>query len=521
MQNHRRTFGELRTSNEREELALLRMVLDSVTDEVWFCDTDARFVFVNAAGARNLDLELAEGEYLTLNELLERVEVLGLDFRPRKNGDLPVQRSLRGETIIAEDEVVRHSAKGPTQYRQVSSAPLRDQQGEIIGAVAVVRDVTERRLAEGQAQTSLRLLEQTFAALSDAVFVVEPRSRLITACNQAVEQVFGYQVDEVIGRTTEFLHVDHSMYRRFGQELYPALDANGFFQTRFRMRRKDSTEFMTENTVTGYRDDTGARIGVVSVVRDITEQVETEAKLKRQLQALAHVERVARMGELAASLAHELNQPLMGILANAQAARRFLDADQPDLGEVRRTLDDIIEDDQRAARFIASIRSLLKKEDPGRAPFDINEAIRQVLTINRSEAVTRNIPVRARLGRSIPPVRGDSVQIQQVVLNLLLNAEQAISATGVREAGITISTRRGDHGDVIVSVTDSGPGIPPEDLERIFEAFNTTRPDGFGMGLSISRSLIESHGGCIWAENRRSRGARVSFSLPTAAEGNA
>jgi two-component system sensor kinase FixL len=219
------------------------------------------------------------------------------------------------------------------------------------------------------------------------------------------------------------------------------------------------------------------------------------------------------MGELAASLAHELNQPLAAILSNAQAARRFLAMAEPDLEEVREALADIIEDDRRAGRVIRGLRALLKKGDVEAEPLDVNSLVREVVALTHSDAVVRNIEIRLELASDLPPVHGDRVRLQQVLLNLMLNGAEAMEHIEAEARELIVQTAR-DEAGVLVSVRDAGVGLDEHNIDRIFDTFFTTKPGGLGMGLAICRSIVEAHGGRLWATANTDRGATFQFTLP-------
>ncbi|MBV8753579.1 MAG: GHKL domain-containing protein, partial [Hyphomicrobiales bacterium] len=237
------------------------------------------------------------------------------------------------------------------------------------------------------------------------------------------------------------------------------------------------------------------------------------ARLHQMQADFAHINRVSMMGELAASLSHEITQPIASARNNARAALNFLDQQPSDLGEVREALACIVGDADRAGAIVERIREQIKKEPPRKDHFDLNAAINEVIVLARTVIVRNDVSVQTRLAEGLLPLQGDRVQLQQVVLNLVLNAVEAMASieTGARE--LSISTEQ-DHTGVRVAVHDSGPGIDPEHRERIFEAFYTTKPSGTGMGLSICRSIINAHGGRLWAEANEPRGAVFQFSLP-------
>jgi len=232
-----------------------------------------------------------------------------------------------------------------------------------------------------------------------------------------------------------------------------------------------------------------------------------------RLDEISHVHRVAALGELSASLAHELKQPLTAILSNAQAARRYLAQPVPDHDEIRQALGDIIEDDNRAVDLIGRMRSLLKKDAFEPVSVDVNAVVSDVARLVGNAARMKQVTFDVALAPSLPPVRGDRIQLQQVVLNLAINAVEASAAASGRPAVVRIATSAGSNHHVEVAVSDNGSGIAAADLQKIFEPFFTTKTDGLGMGLSISRSIVEAHGGRIWAE-ASPEGATVRVALP-------
>jgi PAS domain S-box-containing protein len=259
----------------------------------------------------------------------------------------------------------------------------------------------------------------------------------------------------------------------------------------------------------------------VAFVLDLTERKRAEAEAReserryREIQMeLAHTNRVATMGQLTASIAHEVNQPIAAAVTNAQAALRWLGRQPPDLEEVQQALTRIVRDINRAGNVIGRIRDLVKKAPPQRNRVDMNEAVREVIELIRGEAVKNGVSLQMQLGRGLPLIKGDRVQLQQVVLNLIINAVQAVGAVadGAREVHIT--TAQAEPNGVLVAVKDSGPGLAPTSLESLFEAFYTTKPGGLGLGLSICRSILEAHEGRLWVTANLPRGAVFQFTLP-------
>jgi C4-dicarboxylate-specific signal transduction histidine kinase len=246
-----------------------------------------------------------------------------------------------------------------------------------------------------------------------------------------------------------------------------------------------------------------------------TSQLMLASEALREAQTeLAHVNRVTTMGQLAASIAHEINQPITAAITNANAGLLWLAAQPPDLKEVRDAFDRVIKAGNQAGEVIARIRALIKKAPPRKGDVEINEAILEVIALTHGELVKNGVSLQTQLATGLPLVQGDKVQLQQVILNLIINAVEAMS--GVREGSraLLIGTGKDASSGVLVAVQDSGPGLNPEGFDRLFDPFYTTKPGGMGMGLSICRSIVEAHGGRVWASRASGPGVTVQFTLP-------
>ena len=282
-----------------------------------------------------------------------------------------------------------------------------------------------------------------------------------------------------------------------------------------RVRRFDGEFRWFEIRGIPVRDASDRIVRWYSLLTDIEDRTQALARLQQMQSDFAHINRVSMLGELAASLSHEIAQPIASARNNARAAQNFLNMQPPDVREVREALSCVVGDADRAGDIIDRIREQVKKKPPRKERFDLNVAINEVIVLARSVTLRNGVSVQIRLADGVLPVLGDRVQLQQVLLNLILNAAEAMDSVeeGARE--LLISTEQ-DHTGVLVAVRDSGPGIDSTHLERVFEAFYTTKSSGMGMGLSICRSIIDAHGGRLWAEANEPRGAVFQFTLPGA-----
>jgi C4-dicarboxylate-specific signal transduction histidine kinase len=256
----------------------------------------------------------------------------------------------------------------------------------------------------------------------------------------------------------------------------------------------------------------GEVVELVGSTMDMTERKQTEEVLNKAQAHLNHITHLTMMGELAASIAHEVNQPLAAVVTNANASLRWLNRESPDLGEAREAVQRIIRDGKRGSDVITRIRALLKKEPPASVRLQINEVVHEIIALTQNRL--RGITLRTELAEKLPPVPADRVHLQQVLLNLITNAVDAMKPVTDRPRIVHIQTRLDTPGTVLVTIRDSGPGVDPKDIEHLFEPFYTTKPQGLGMGLSISRSIIEAHGGRLWVEPGGGPGAAFRFTLP-------
>jgi two-component system, LuxR family, sensor kinase FixL len=363
---------------------------------------------------------------------------------------------------------------------------------------------------------ALRESEARFRSMADTVPVLMWMSgpdKLCTFVNQGWLAFTGRTIELELGDGwSGGIHPEDR--ERILETYTKAFDARLRLMMDYRLRRFDGEYRWVLDTGAPRFDSQGAFLGYIGSVIDITDRKRAESELRIQREELAHVTRLSTMGELAASLAHELNQPLTAILSNAQAAQRFLAKDPTNLKEMNEILQDIVNDNSRAGEVIKRMRTLVKKEAPDFSPLDIGSVISDVVLLAHSDAILHNVRLLLEVSPDLPPVRGDRVQLQQVVLNLILNAFDAMADCPASQREIKVRAGRSIGRMLMVAVSDKGTGISEEHRETIFHPFYTTKHSGLGMGLSISRTIIEAHGGRLSAENNPDRGATFYFSIP-------
>ncbi|WP_083615151.1 two-component system sensor histidine kinase NtrB [Paraburkholderia sp. SOS3] len=357
-------------------------------------------------------------------------------------------------------------------------------------------------------------LRDSFAALEQApvaAIVVDGEGRILRANAQA-ERLFQYRRSDLAGLAADLLvpHLLDAAHARTDppHTAMPACTQPAVVAREMRAKRRDGSEFPVEVASGTLRY--GSHSAMLAFVTDRTERYE----LRRDRQQLAHLTRVSTLGELAGSLAHELNQPLTAILSNVQAAQRFIDLDPPELIEVREILKDIVDDSCRASEVIRRIRAFVKKDELQFVRLDPGDVLRDVAQLVHSDAIGRGVRLSVDIDDDLPPVRGDRIQLQQVVLNLMINAFDAMRGCDALERAVSAFAGIDRDGNVRIAIRDRGEGIAADRLERIFKPFVTSKPQGLGLGLSISRSIVDMHRGRLWAENNSDRGMTFYVVLP-------
>jgi PAS domain S-box-containing protein len=356
-------------------------------------------------------------------------------------------------------------------------------------------------------------LRSAIDGIPGLVGVLAPNGE-IEAVNRQIVEYCGQPVEELRNSGTNGI-VHHEDLPQVAEVLMQSIGSGTPYRIEHRLRRFDGEYRWFDNRGIPIRDDSGRIVRWYVLLTDIEDRTQALARLQQMQSDFAHVNRVSVMGELAASLSHEITQPIASARNNARAAENFMKMQPPDLDEVREAIACVVGDTDRARDIVDRIRDHIKKAPPRKERFDLNTAINEVIVLARSVTNRNGVSVQTRLSNALDPVWGDRVQLQQVLLNLILNAAEAMGSVeeGARE--LLISTEQ-DQAGVRVAVRDTGPGIDPAHLDRVFDAFYTTKSSGTGMGLSICRSIIDAHGGKLWAEANEPRGAVFQFTVPGA-----
>jgi len=355
-------------------------------------------------------------------------------------------------------------------------------------------------------------LDELFEQTPEAIMLVDLRDRVLRV-NKEFTHIFGYTLEEMSKRRSTELIVPAQFRAEAASARERLANGQNLNVETVRARKDGSPVIVSEVAFPVVAN--GKVIAYYVIFRDITETKRAQEELQKAQSELAHLSRITTMGELAASIAHEINQPIGAIVTNGNAAVRWLAQQPPQLEEAGEALECIVRDANRAADVIGRIRSLLKKNPTPMVHLDINEIIREVLLLTAYETNRRHITVTAELANQLPAVLGDRVQLQQVILNLTMNSLDAMSTITKQDRHLRISSSQlSDR--IMVVVDDSGLGLDPQYSSSMFDAFFTTKDDGIGMGLTISRSIIEAHGGRLWAEQGSPKGASLRFTLPIA-----
>jgi len=404
-----------------------------------------------------------------------------------------------------EGELV-HTKRDGTKVTVGSRWSLqRDGHGRPAAILETNNDITERKRAEEEIRKQAELL----SLAHDAIIVRDPESRVIF-WNQGAENTYGWTAEEAIGRVThELLQTRFPVSR---EAVDVAIQERGEWGGELTHITRKGAAIVVTSRQSLRRDERGTAAAILEINSDITERKRAEEALSKAQAELAHVTRVTTLGEMTASIAHEVNQPLAAVVNNASACLRWLAAHN--LEEARQSIELIIGDGHRAGEIISRIRALAKKAPPQKDWVSINETILEVVALARSEIQKNHVLLQTQLSDNVPLIFGDRIQLQQVILNLIINAIEAMSGAGENPRELVVGSGKDPSQGVRVAVRDSGPGLDPESLSHIFTPFYTTKSQGMGMGLAISRSIIEAHGGQLWAVPNDGPGVTFEFALP-------
>jgi C4-dicarboxylate-specific signal transduction histidine kinase len=478
-------------------------------------------------------------------------------------GELPVERTLCDTVRGARNALVIDDVSTDPVYREhpvpviyglqsYIAVPILLEDGEVFGTLCAI-DRKPRRVDTPEARRIFTLLAQLIATqvdrfrmttqnetleqrVADALAekkvyadIVESSTAAVTALGldwrilainrtnlDAFERVYGKR--PAVGDDFLSLFHDAPEYVEQQRAIWSrALQGEAFMVVQdFGNARIERRTY--EVRFSSLLNGKGERIGASSASYDVTDRVLAEARLAVAQAQLAYANRLETMGQLTASIAHEVNQPIAATVTNANAALRWLDRPTPDLEETKQALGRIVRDGTRAGAVVHRVRDLTKKGSTRDDRVEMNEAVREVIEFSRAEAVQRGVSVQTELAQTLPVIRGDRVELQQVLLNLILNAFEATSEVREGPRELRIKTGKTETGDVLVSVGDTGPGLSPLVQENLFKPFFTTKPTGLGFGLSICHSTVEAHGGLLWASANSPRGAVFHFTLPSKLE---
>ncbi len=528
----------------KESEEKFRMLAENSDDVIYHLDENLNRIYISPSIERFLGytpdehIKQSREEFYTPEAIKQFQSAVKEIFERIKSG-MDKERPIRLEFEV------KHK-NGSTLWVETRAKPLYDDKDNFKGIIGISRDITERRRIEQesdrykdqleklvdartqelkqkiseQKQTEKRLRESEVRYRTVADFTYdweywENPDRTLLYVSPSCERITGYKPEEFIKKPrlmqdiilSEDKDIWHSHRQKINKE-------KKRYSIQFRIRKKNGEVAWIEHACRTVTDEEGNSLGYRVNNRDVTERKLTQEEADRLREELAHLTRSATLGELTASLAHELGQPLTAILSNAQAAQRFLAGDTPDVEEIREIVKDIISDDQRASEVVHRLRAMMKKEPKKLKPLQINEVIREVENLIKSDALIRNIAMELDLDAYLPEVLGDRIQLQQVILNLIMNGFEAMMEKKPEKRRLVIRTKLHDKDSIEVAVNDSGQGIDKIKENELFEPFYSTKSEGLGMGLAIVRSTIETHGGRVWASNNRGLGATFHFTLP-------
>jgi PAS domain S-box-containing protein len=497
----------------RESEMRLSLAADSAGAGLWSMDIDTGLIWGTEKAVELYGF--APDEEVNLDKVRSIVH-----FEDRDRFDHSVLDVVRNRDRANSIEYRIVLPGGSIRYISSRSRGHTNSSGRLARLMGVSIDITEQKRTEETLRESEEFNRTILASLRTRIAILDKKGTIVSV-SEAWEQ-FAWENGAVslagLGPGINYLEAcqrsilaNDDLATQAREGIQSVLDGKmDLFSLEYPCHSpSESRWFLME--VMPFRRSEG---GVVVSHTDVTKRKNAELEARQRGEELAHVTRIATIGELGTSLAHEINQPLTAILCNAEAAQRFLSGVTPDLDEVRQILDDIVKDDKRAGEVIRRMRTLVKKQAPRRNTVDLNDTIRETLALARSTSFLEGLTMVAELDPELPTVQGDRVQLQQVILNLLLNAIAAMKDIPTASRELIVKTTRDENGTAMVAVTDSGTGFDRNAIDRLFEPFYTTKGEGLGMGLSISQTIIKAHGGAIGAANNPKGGATFTVTLP-------
>jgi PAS domain S-box-containing protein len=513
-----RTALEIAQAESEKSRNFLKSVLASLQEQVVVIDRQGEILAVNKQWLRFA----LENDLENLENILPGANYLEACQKAAEKGNPEVEVALTGiqEVLAGQrshfESEYECSSRQTKRWFSMSATPLNRPEG---GAVITHSEITRLRVSEEQALRQKEKLDeaQRLAHMGSWEWDVEPD---LVAFSEEGARIYGVEPQVELPGKSLLAMICPEDRKSVHLAMDRALaDPGGVYHVDYRIFRADGSERIIRLHGIAVRDPTGPSVRMMGTCLDITEQRLAEIESRRLRAELAHRDRLDIQSYLTGIIAHEISQPLAAILSHAQAAIRFLRAEEPCLEEVAEALEDIVACDKRAAEVISRLRAMSRRDEGKREPLNLNELIDQVLSLIQSKLMARKIGVRKHFSPNLPFLTGDSIQIQQVVLNLLLNALEALKTQPPEKRLVEISTAAIGDDAIVAGFRDTGPGLSSEIMETIFDPFFTTRPKGTGMGLAISRSIIEAHGGRLWAEAHPEGGTLFSFQLPAQSEG--